>query len=306
MDVPLLYARKNILNEKIAVIRAVAACGALLTLLFNNVGQLIQKLQVMGKDEIVDTILIQKISLFNLLPPVYAKYVGILILLAVISGYYPKITCFLHAWICLSITNSFVPLDGGDQIAANLSLLLIPVCICDARTNQWSKPINKDPGINVFTNVAFFFIQFQAAVIYLHSAIGKLATPEWINGTATYYWLSNPIFGAPDWLRHMYETVTLSKWVFILTWSVMAFELALFACILAPKQIKRFFLKPAIAFHFFIILTHGLFSFFFAITALLIAYLDDSNDSIKFAHSFFRRFGRNTTTLPKTPPPTLP
>ena len=61
----------------------------------------------------------------------------------------------------------------------------------------------------------------------------------------------------------------------------MVFELALFACILASKQIKRFFLKPAIAFHFFIILTHGLFSFFFAITALLIAYLDDANDSVK-------------------------
>jgi len=49
MDVPLSYARKNILNEKIAIIRAVAACGALLTLLFNNVGQLTQKLQVMEK-----------------------------------------------------------------------------------------------------------------------------------------------------------------------------------------------------------------------------------------------------------------
>ena len=278
----------NLHTEKIAIVRMILALGTLMTLLFNDINLLAYT------DYLYDAELMRaananllglQMSLFKLFSPVVGKIVSICILILVISGYFPQVTSFLHAWVNISITNSLVPIDGGDQIAANLSLFLIPICLTDPRINQWNTSKPSNAYINVFANVTFFFIQLQAAIIYLQSGIGKMYTEEWKEGTAAFYWLSHPIHGAPDWLRSILEPLTLSNYVFLVTWAVMVFEVFLFSCIFANKRVKSAFLAAAIGFHFSIFVIHGLFSFFFSMFALLLIYLDDANH---FMRIFYR------------------
>jgi antimicrobial peptide system SdpB family protein len=278
----------NIHTEKLAIARAILAFGTLATILANDLSLLTHTAYVHDDDTARNAaghLFAYRFSLFNLFSLSVAKALAVAILVGVISGYLPQFMCLLHAWVNISITNTFIPIDGGDQIAANLSLLLIPLCLTDRRMNQWSAARNPgNPAVNVFAGISLFFIQIQAAIIYLHAGIGKLFTAEWKDGTAIFYWVSHPVHGAPDSLRDILELITLSKWVPYLTWLIMIFEILLFACIFANKRTKAGFLVAGILFHLFIVFIHGLFSFFFSMFALLLLYLDDANNSVRVFH----------------------
>jgi antimicrobial peptide system SdpB family protein len=49
-----------------------------------------------------------------------------LALLVVASGFRPRLTGPLHAWVAWSLQASATLVEGGDQIASNLALLLLP------------------------------------------------------------------------------------------------------------------------------------------------------------------------------------
>lgn len=276
---------KNIHNEKLAVARTLLATGTVFTLLTNDMGLLINNNYLGGTNGLKVELPLKMINLFAILSPANAKIVALMILLTVISGYLPQITSVLHAWVMLSFCGKVIPVDGGDQVALVLSILLIPICITDERLNQWMP--NKRQGntnINIFSNVCLFAIQVQAAFIYLEAGIGKIVVNEWKDGTASYYWFSHNVSGAPDWLRNIYESMTLTPYVALISWGIIIFEVMLFACLFANENIKAKFLVLGILFHFMIIITHGLPSFFFSMFGLLILYLDDKNNSIKVLH----------------------
>ncbi len=276
---------KSIFNQRIMVARMLLALGALLTLLFNDASEITNQALLMKEDVYTITSSFKYYSLFNLCSNVFiAKIISIVILLVAITGYIPQITSILQAWVHLSICNSFIVPDGGDQVASNLCLLLIPICLFDKRLNQWNdeKNPNKDYK-NVFFNVYFILICLQVSVIYLHAGVGKLYNAEWREGTCVYYWFTNNVFGAPVFLQKFYNLITLSNLSPIFTWSIMIFELGLFACILATdKTIKLIFLLLGLFFHFGIAITHGLISFFFSMAGALILYLDQGNTIYKF------------------------
>ncbi|MDR3679943.1 MAG: hypothetical protein P4L41_08250 [Flavipsychrobacter sp.] len=282
---------KNIHNEKIAIVRSLLAIGTIFTLLTNNMGLLINSNYLNGGGGLSVELPLKAINLFVLFPPVYAKLIALFILVTVISGYLPQITSVLHALVMISFCGKVIPVDGGDQVALVLSILLIPICITDERLNQWMP--NKKQGnanMNIFNNVCLFAIQMQAAFIYLESGIGKIMVNEWKEGTACYYWFSHNVSGAPDWLRNIYESITLTPYVALVSWGVIIFEILLFACLFANENIKAKFLVLAILFHFMIIITHGLPSFFCSMLGLLILYLDEKNISIKVLYSVSRFF----------------
>jgi antimicrobial peptide system SdpB family protein len=274
--------QKNIFTSKIAFARSVFAFGALCLLLFNDIHRItdINLLQTSGGG--VQESFVKNLSIFHVFTPVAGKIISILILLSVFSGFLPQVTGILQAWVHLSICNSFLLIEGGDQVAANLNLMLLPVCLFDFRFNQWKnteRPLTtRVKAANVFFNVYYLLIILQVSVIYLHSAVGKFFKEEWLDGTCIHYWFINNVFGAPVWLQKIYNVVTLSNYVPLLTWSVMIFELGLFACVLVTnKNIKKFFLVTGLLFHFGIAVTHGLTIFFFSMAAALILYLDDDN-----------------------------
>ncbi len=218
------------------------------------------------------------ISLYNLIDFHYAKYFSIFVLLIVISGYYPKIICFFHWWISYSFVTTSYVIDGGDQINSILTLLLIPICLTDNRKNHWIKSENQNNNYlsNVIAFFVFLIIQLQIAVIYFNASVGKFNVPEWANGTAVYYWLTNQSFGMNEILSPiMIPLLSNAFFITFVTWGVLIFELFLFCCLFIKneKVIKCAFIL-GIVFHFFIFIFHGLVSFFFTMAAALLLFLN--------------------------------
>ena len=295
------FALKNFpYSNVLGLSRSVIAMGTLLTLSINTSSILMQK---MDSGEYLNPLInpVADINEFNffLLFGVeqfdLMRYLAIFFLLAVISGYFIKITSILHWWISISFFLSSSVIDGGDQIASILSLLLIPICLTDERKNHWDniEPYSKPK--NIIGIVAVNLIRLQVAVIYFHTAVGKFDILEWKNGTAIYYWFNHSFFGMPEYLANPMNYMMSNKWVVsILTYSVLIGEITLFLCLTASKKIRKLIFPFAILFHFLIIIYHGIFSFFFSIAGGLIIYLIPINSSLNLKLWFQKKLNTYT------------
>jgi antimicrobial peptide system SdpB family protein len=256
------------------VARALLATATLLTLLANSTDQLFQPLLIedMG---IIDRRAIAGASLFFLARNhlVLAKLLAIAVLLLVIVGWRPRFTAILHWWISYSFAASASIIDGGDQVAATLSLLLIPVALTDGRVWQWQGTGDGGVVASIAAQTGLLLIRVQVAVIYLFAAVLKLPTEEWANGTALYYWWTHPKFGTWGPFRSLTDWIGSTWLVVPLTWSVLAFELCLAFALLAPARFRTRLLPLAILFHAGIALMHGLPTFAITMSAALVLYL---------------------------------
>jgi antimicrobial peptide system SdpB family protein len=289
-------SEKNLFTSRLAFGRSLLALSCLGTLLFTDIeGAMNIDILDVGKGVMLSDLVFKEFSVFEIMNIKLAKLISILILLISIIGYFPQITILFQTWVHISLCNSVLEIDGGDQIAANLSLILIPICIFDSRKNHWQKvPTNKRPLTNLFTNIIFILILLQVSVVYFHAGAGKLNVEEWLNGTCLYFWTTNNVFGAPEFLQPILNFFTLSRMAPLFTWLVIFLELGLFACILATNhKIKLVFLILGVAFHFAIFVTHGLASFFFSTSGALILYLDSkdifSNYILNLFQSIFQK-----------------
>lgn len=275
---------KELFTSKIAFGRSILALSSLLTILFNDSS-------IISNSSLVTASPFAHLSLFSLTSFHTGSVISVLILLFVLSGYLPQISAILQAWVHLSILLSFTIIEGGDQVASNLSILLIPVCIADPRINQW-RDYKKQPLYyrRLFLNVYYFLVQVQVAIIYLHSAVGKINRPDWRNGTCMYYWITDNTIGAPLWLQRIYEPLLLSKYVPLFAWTVIFIELGLFACLFSTNTyVRRLFLFLGIMLHAGIAFTHGLMSFSIIMIGALILYLDKNNTVFRVVTKPFRR-----------------
>jgi len=263
----------------LGVARSLLAFGTFLTLIAND-GHLLFKTQV---KPFLDNQLIpiNFVNVFLLTPDRYIGYAKLgacVVLLLVMSGWRPRITCLLHWYIAACFLNAAVDVDGGDQITSNLTLWLIPIGLLDNRKWHWDSeaatPLTEfGAARNIFINFNFLAIRLQMAVIYLHAAIGKFTVPEWINGSAIYYWSRHPEFGLGETefrlLRGLFRSGAL---LFCLNWLILITELLLFTgLVMDRKYYKKLFIL-GFSFHFMIIWMHGLVSFFFAMTGGLTLY----------------------------------
>src|SRR6266513_2297227 len=79
--------------------------------------------------------------------------------------------------------------------AETLALLLVPVTVTDPRAWHWqSAPQTPRPIASLVAWSALFVARLQVAGIYFDSSLAKLATPVWADGTAFYYWSTDPAF----------------------------------------------------------------------------------------------------------------
>jgi antimicrobial peptide system SdpB family protein len=203
-----------------------------------------------------------------------------LLLFVVASGWRPRVTGLLHAWLAWSLQASATLVEGGDQIASNLALLLLPATLCDARRWHWSPPVEPAPKAGATERfVAWASLaaaQAQVAFVYFHAAAGKFASDEWADGTAVYYWFTHPFFGAADWLRPTLTAWLARGWfVAALTWGTIALEFALAASLLTSARTRRVLLPLGLSLHAGILVVHGLVSFALVMTAALWLLLAD-------------------------------
>jgi antimicrobial peptide system SdpB family protein len=273
------------------LVRSLLAFGTLLTLLFNDTEVLFRPMGGepqgnFGRDGAFGW------SLFFLVPTEYlevARWLSVCALLMVLSGWRPRFTALLHWWVSFSLAASAVVVDGGDHVAAVLTLLLLPIALTDGRKWHWSPPQDArgDRAFLVRSQIALSALlvcRLQVAAIYFHAAVGKIAVPQWANGTAVYYWFTNPSFGAPAWLEpYLLPLITSSVGVTALTWGTIILELALFVALTLHKRWWPYLLVPGLVFHFGILVVHGLVSFFFSIAAALVLYLRPTERPFKLS-----------------------
>jgi antimicrobial peptide system SdpB family protein len=256
--------------------RTLVALGTLLTLLSNSSRTLFYP-ALRSISEQPTTLV--SMTLFGLLRHhlELARFLSICGLLLVASGWRPRFTGVLHWWIAWSFFLNCVPADGGDQVAHVLSLLLLPVTLTDPRRWHWSEApeIRSLPGtlLSRVALSAIFMIRIQGAVIYFNSAVGKFAVPEWMNGTALYYWLLDPRIGFATRHHDMLLAVLKPAWsVALLTWVPIVLELAL--CFTLAMSSNNPLRKPLLLFGFVFhacnILFFGLVSFFFSMAGVLV------------------------------------
>jgi antimicrobial peptide system SdpB family protein len=204
-----------------------------------------------------------------------ARVVCIAVLVLTACGWRPRLTAVPHWYVAWSLIANATIQDGGDQITAVLTLLLIPVLLTDSRRWHWQPPPAGTGDVRRLVACAgLLLIQLQVAGLYFQAAVAKLGVPEWADGTAMFYWFRDQTFGAPGWLRPVTGLVTSSSvGVSLLTWSAVAIEFALAIAILLRPPAKRLLLAVGLLFHDMIALTMGLVSFDLAMSGALLLYL---------------------------------
>ena len=279
-DWALQWAQTNPWTNVYGCARSLLATGTLLTLLFNGPAVLFPTIEGEAVNTTIELFTgVFEYNFFLLLGPDYFnafRWLAIAFLIFTAAGYYPRFTAIIHWWIAVSFPLISTAVDGGDQITANLCMLLIPICLLDKRKNHWSTDTqaNKNPFARLIAISTCWVIRLQVAVIYLHAATGKFGVEEWVNGTAVYYWFNHTFFRMPEWIEPFLQPLlTYSLPVFLMTWGAMVFELILFLGLTMPQKQRALLLKAGLLFHFFILLIHGLISFYFAMAAALVLYL---------------------------------
>lgn len=219
-----------------------------------------------------------EISLFCVVPNLeLARWIGVAILVVVASGWRPRVTSILHWIVAFSFYRSATVTDGGDQIASNITLLLLPVCLLDPRRWHWEKLAEANPQPRLGILVAWSAvaaIKFQVAGVYLNSGIAKLGVESWADGTALHYILLDPTFGAPAPLQPMVQYFLGSGMVVAaLTWGAMLLEISLGLALLLHKSVRTALLVLGLLLHAGIALLMGITTFSLAMIAALLLYI---------------------------------
>ncbi len=254
--------------------RTILAIGTLLTMLTNSNYTLFGNQFISSNNNSI-----YEYTLFNLLENnlIIAKIISIVILLIVILGYYPRITGILQFYITFSFFVACDVIDGGDHIASNLTLLLIPITLLDNSKNHWFESHTIKQTFNQLIHYSsYLLIRVQVSIIYFHAFIGKFGIEEWIDGTDTYYWFTHTYFGINDiFVDYIKYFLSFPIVVVLITWGTLFFEFLLSSAIFMKRdnKIRYYLLIFGILFHFSILIIHGLVSFFFTMSAALILYL---------------------------------
>jgi len=268
--------------------RTILAMGTMGTLIFSHPQTLFRPGTGVPEAPVCEGL--SNIALFCFLPEnlEVTRWIAVLILLVVASGWHPRITGVLHWWISFSLFTSAILVDGGDQMTTVLTLLLIPITLTDGRRWHW-QPVEQAPPATggeeyrrLIALSTFVAIRVQVAGIYFQAVLAKFEVPQWANGTALYYWLTDPAFGTPDWLTpFVLPLLTNGVTVVLMTWSVLLLETLLFTGLVMDRRGWPYLLKAGIVFHLGIAVFQGLVSFFFATTAALILFLRPKEEPFK-------------------------
>lgn len=239
-----------------------------------------------------------------------ALWVAVVVLAWAASGWLPRWSAVLHWWVSWSFISNLTVQDGGDQITAVLTLLLVPLLLTDRRRWHW-QVAHEDihtasPTRWVLAYAALGLIALQVAGLYLQAAISKLGVAEWADGSAMFYWFNNSIFGAPPYLKPLTNLLTGSPVLVVtLTWGSLAIEFALGIAIVLGRPAKRVLLLLGLVFHDTIALTMGLISFDLAMAGALLLYLVPTEDVRSLLHGLsLPRWRRRPSAQPAASPPT--
>ncbi|HEX2195631.1 MAG TPA: sporulation-delaying protein SdpB family protein [Actinomycetota bacterium] len=277
--------------------RTILALGTFLTLAASSTDILFRP--ALGQPEVPQCSGIAEAGIFCLLGDrlELARWIAMALLLVVASGWRPRVTGLVHWWVANSFAFSITIPDGGDHLTSLLTFLLLPLTLTDPRRWHWAPAEEAEAPASAARDTAKLFafsglavVRLQMAGVYFHAAVAKFGVAEWADGTALYYWLNDPVFGAPHWARSWLGPVLENPLgVAAVTWGSMLTELALFLGLVLHRRFWKYLLPLGLVFHWVIAFSMGLFSFSTAMTGALILYLRPFDEEFAFARLPFRR-----------------
>ncbi|MGH3973589.1 MAG: sporulation-delaying protein SdpB family protein [Pseudonocardiaceae bacterium] len=260
--------------------RSLLALSSLGTLLVTPPSQLFHV--VVGADRVPICSEAAAVSLYCLVPGgnlVLAQIIAICVLLTVLSGWRPRLTAIPHWWVTFSFQASATVFDGGDQIASIVILLITPIALTDSRRSHWSRSTRTITSLEGLTRSAVawsavFVVRLQVAGLYLQASVSKLGRPEWVDGTAVYYWLTDPRWGAPSWLLPVLQPILhTALGVALLTWSAIIIEFGLFLTLFFRGRTRIYWLIPGVLLHAGMAVSVGVVSFSLTMIGCLVLFL---------------------------------
>lgn len=255
--------------------RSILALSTFLTLIFNDVSYLFKPTS--GMDDYPAKIIL-KYTFFsfgenNYLTLGILKLIALVILFLVIIGWRPRITAILHWYLMVSLQNNLTVVDGGTQIASVLTLLFIPIALLDNRKWHWGVSNNTNEHAKIISFVTYNIIRIQIALLYFDSTVKKLEVDEWLDGTAVYYYINDPIVGFNNFFDYISQWFVNSPLIVLPTWGTIIVQTTLFLALFAPKKYWPTILIFGIFMHEIFALLLGLVSFSITMAGVLIIYL---------------------------------
>lgn len=252
--------------------RSIIGLATLLTLIFNST-----KVLKINTD-VCESLTIPTAFCFtnSIISPEVIRYIFIIIMLLTVAGWRPRLTGILHFIVVYSIHSNALIIDGGEHIASLITFWLIPITLCDPRKWHWSL-LDNHSEISVYQKLIswlfFKFIKVQVAIIYINAAIARLKNPEWMDGTALYYFLNDPLLGHPAYLSWLIVPIVESKLIILITWGTTITEFVLFAGLFASNKTKKYILALGLLLHLGIAITIGIVTFSIVMIGTLLLYL---------------------------------
>jgi len=201
-----------------------------------------------------------------------SRILVVVVLVAVLIGFRPKWTCFPHWYVAFSFAATMPMSNGGDSIAQIATMLLIPLCLGDDRTWQWTQPTrpltSRWRGSALAAHLA---TRAQISLIYGGAVTFKLMDAPWRHGGAMYLVAQHPRYGFPFSLREVLAPALNSYWfVAALSWSVMAVQVVMAVLILGRRKHRVLALVLGTGLHLGIMFLLSLMTFGLVMIALLI------------------------------------
>jgi len=261
--------------------RSLLATATALTLALNESAVLFRPLAGALSDPPYCGEALPQAGIFCLLSPHLdlARWIAVGLLVVVASGWRPRFTGVVHWWIASALQTSASTVDGGDQCAAVLTLVLIPITLTDDRRWHWHARAPstlrgwEEVKRLIAANCAAL-MRLQIAGIYYHAAVGKVHVTEWADGTAVYYWLTHPLFGVNSILAPFIRPLLLNPLtVSMMTWGVIVVELFLMMGLVATRAVRKVLLVFGILLHVSIMILQGLGTFSLTMFGALVLYL---------------------------------
>lgn len=198
-----------------------------------------------------------------------ATGISIAVLTLVILGFVPAISSLLHAWVAISFSVGIGLPDGGDQVAQVITVLVFVMSIDNWSWCAWYPKVGSVLKSEKLSNLSsgvrwagWVGLRLQVAYIYLDSGISKLSRDDWLNGSAMYYFVRDPSFGASGEIGNLARWFTSFDWgVAFLTWSPILMEIAIALLIFGRGIHRTTALTLAVLLHVGIIVVIGLWSF---------------------------------------------
>ncbi|WP_139202077.1 sporulation-delaying protein SdpB family protein [Curtobacterium sp. MCBA15_016] len=225
-----------------------------------------------------------------------ARWIAVVVLALVITGILPAVTALPHWWVTWSLMSSSTAVDGGEHLAANLTLILIPILLLDRRRWHWSRDSRygrRSPWVASIAYAAVGLWVLQMMGVYFQASVAKFAVLEWSDGTALWYWMQNPVFAPPAPIGDVVRSaLAWLPFTVVLTYGTLALQLALVAAVFLPQRARRLFLLLAVVFHLAIACLMGLWSFSMIMIAADILLLVRPHEATSLAQVIHWRLGR--------------